>query len=97
MKLLAATRGLALVFGASVALAATASAQQPELQTCTQVHSYCLNLCANGTPTPPPTWTCDANRCIGLQECLTTGEYRMGTQFGHHPPARSIWGPFQKK
>lgn len=71
--------------------------QQPDLQTCTEVHTYCLKLCGNGQPTPPPTWTCEANRCTGLAECLATGQYKMGTQFGHHAPNRTSWGPFQKK
>ena len=94
------------LLGASLAsvwsLCPQASAQeqvplQQALRTCSEVHAYCLKLCSNGTPPPPPEWTCEANRCVGLQECMNTGQYRMGTQFGHHPPRRTLWGPFERK
>ena len=74
-----------------------AAAQQPSLQTCSDVHAYCLSLCAKATVTPPPTWTCEVDRCYGLQECLSTGQYRIGTQFGHRPSSRTSYGPYEKK
>ena len=88
--------------GATVAVIAfvgsqRARAQQAPLQTCSDVHAYCLSLCAKATVTPPPTWVCEVDRCFGLQECLSTGQYRIGTQFGHRPSARTSYGPYEKK
>ena len=84
--------------GAGLAFSLTASAQsQDNLQTCTDVQTYCMRLCAAAVPPPPPDWTCAVNRCAGLTECLTSGHYRMGTQYGHHTPRRTTWGPFEKK
>ena len=79
-------------------LVAPAWAQlQDDLKTGSEVHAYCLRLCTTATPPPPADWKCEANRCVGLQECLNTGQYRMGAQFGHHAPRRTLWGPFEKK
>ncbi len=75
----------------------SARAQSPALQTCSDVHAYCLSLCAKATVTPPPTWKCEVDRCFGLQECLSTGQYRIGTQFGHRPSNRTSYGPYEKK
>lgn len=85
------------VVAASLWSAGPVAAQQPRLETCSEVHAYCLQLCGNGVPTPPVDWKCEVNRCIGLEECLRTGSYRMGTQFGHRAPRRTEWGPFEKK
>ena len=87
---------IALIVGAFCGANQT-RAQQPALQTCSDVHAYCLSLCARATVTPPPTWTCEANRCFGLQECLTSGHYRIGTQYGHRPSARDSYGPYEKR
>ena len=71
--------------------------QAEEQQTCSEAHAYCMRLCDGSTTPSPPGWTCEANRCVGLQECLSTGIYRIGTQFGHHPPRRTTYGPYEKK
>jgi hypothetical protein len=74
-----------------------ACAQQAPLQTCSDVHAYCLSLCAKAPVAPPPTWVCEVDRCFGLQECLSTGQYRIGTQYGHRPSNRTSYGPYEKK
>lgn len=89
---------VAAVIAGLFAVSGPAGAQQPDkLETCSEVHAYCMQLCGHGVPTPPADWKCEANRCNGLQECLATGIYKMGTQYGHRPPRRTDWGPFQKK
>ena len=70
-------------------------ADQP--QTCTEVQTYCMKLCSTAEPPAPATWSCEANRCSGLAECLNTGTYRIGTQYGHRPPNRTTYGPYEKK
>ncbi len=67
------------------------------IQTCTEAHAYCMRLCNGATTTPPPDWTCEEKRCFGLQECLNTGYYRIGTQYGHRPSNRTTYGPYEKK
>jgi hypothetical protein len=67
------------------------------LRTCSDVHAYCMKLCAAAQPKPPPEWTCEANRCFGFAECLTTGQYKIGTQFGHRTSSKSSYGPYEKK
>lgn len=94
LRLTATTLGALAILASSLEVA---QAQQPDPKSCSEVHAYCMQLCGNGTPPPPPTWTCEANRCVGLAECVSTGFYKMGTQFGHRPPSRTSWGPFEKK
>ncbi len=93
--------GTTRLFGSALAIGLVATgavkAQQPTFETCSEVQAYCMQLCANGVPTPPADWKCEVNRCFGLQECLATGIYKMGTQYGHRPPRRTEWGPFQKR
>ena len=87
----------AIVAVAQLGLPAGAEAQVETQQTCSEAHAYCMRLC-NGSTTPaPPGWTCEAERCVGLPECLTTGFYRIGTQYGHHAPRRTSYGPYEKK
>jgi hypothetical protein len=75
----------------------TAVLAQENLVTCSDVHAYCMRLCSNARIQPPAGWTCEANRCFGLQECLTTGHYKIGTQYGHPKSARDSYGPYEKK
>lgn len=74
-----------------------AMAQQPTQQTCTEAHAYCMQLCTNADTPPPAGWSCEADRCFGLKECLESGTYRIGTQFGHRPPRRTTFGPYERK
>jgi hypothetical protein len=84
-----------VVFGLTVHAGAPSWAEEP--QTCSAAHAYCLQLCNASTLPPPSGWSCEVDRCFGLQECFTTGFYRIGTQYGHHQPSRSIYGPYDKK
>ncbi len=74
-----------------------AAATAEAIQTCSDAHAYCMRLCNGATTTPPPDWTCEKDRCFGLQECLNTGNYRIGTQYGHRPSSRTVYGPYEKK
>ena len=90
-------RNLLLTAALAAALLASTAVYAEQLQTCTEVQAYCMRLC-NGSTTPAPaTWSCEANRCSGLAECLSTGTYRIGTQYGHRPPSRTTFGPYEKK
>ena len=89
----AALIGCALPLAVPGAVLAQAETQQ----TCSEAHAYCMRLCTGSTTPAPSGWTCEANRCFGLQECLSTGTYRIGTQYGHHTPRRTTYGPYEKK
>ena len=82
--------GISAALPVSVAWAET-------MQTCSDAHAYCMRLCTNATLPPPPGWTCEVERCFGLPECLSTGHYRIGTQYGHRPSNRTTYGPYEKK
>ena len=90
-----------MVLLAAIAMTAahhpTQTAQAQALQTCSDVQAYCMQLCQNSKTPTPPEWTCEANRCYGLRECLTTGHYKIGTQYGHPKSTRESYGPYEKK
>ena len=77
-------------------LSGPASAQQA-IRTCSEAQAYCMKLCAAAEPTPPRDWKCEEKRCFGLGECLSTGNYKIGTQFGHHDPSKTSFGPYEKR
>ena len=85
------------VWAGLMALQLYAVAWAEPMQNCSDAHAYCMRLCRGATPPPPQGWTCEVDRCFGLQECLTTGHYRIGTQFGHRPSNRTTYGPYEKK
>ena len=92
---------VSVTLAATVAVTAvhhlTQQAQAQTLQTCSDVHAYCMQLCQKSATAPPPEWTCEVNRCYGLKECLVTGHYKIGTQYGHPKSTRESYGPYDKK
>ena len=83
--------------GAVLALLAGMAVAQEAIKSCSEAQAYCMRLCTNAEPIPPADWKCEEKRCVGLGECLGTGIYKIGTQFGHHPPNKTSFGPYEKR